>query len=585
MIAKTSPFWGLVEKFNSLRVDSPIEEMLLFFTWQHLLQRDQQQVLPTFNDVIRGRISLEDAFYKIDEHLGKSYHAFYISKAWKFLSPDDIKNVCQTVGELRDLDRFELLKTCLVLRGASRKNQGLHIFENDLMDFLVALVDPDRGIVYAPYDSNLQVSIHCAAKGFKVVFSHANYESFTESASLIGDLEDENLEARSDPQYLFGDEALRESNQQYERMLLIPPFGATHESNRKKINSEVRLIENAIHRCTGRLVVLVPQGVLFRGGESNEFRRDIVTRGLLDAVIQLPTPLLRGTNLALSVLIINKNSNRRNENTVFIDASSDTFSESMGRGIPAALRHIQLIADIALRKTNAVNSSTRIAEHREIIANAFELSVSKYVFGKASERLRLAEKIWRLEEIATLIRGQQLKDDKADSLFAKEFLEVGVRDIGEDGAIREPEKVMTLYGDMATRAEKQRLYPGDILLVTKGSVGKVGIVANCGDNWVASQSFQIIRLNREIRICTPAYLYMYLSSTLVQSYFIEHVTGTTIPVLKTGDIRGLPIPVPSMEECNKVDEEYAGIRSRWQEIQSLKEEIMKIRNTRWDIAS
>jgi len=584
MIAKSSAFWSLVDKFNGLRVDSPIEELLLFFAWQHLLKKDQAKGLPTFNDVIRGRLTLEDAFYKIDENLGHGYHAFYSSKVWKFLSPDDIRSVCETVTELRELDRFELLKNCLILKNSSRRKSGAHIFESEFLDFLVKLLDPEEGVVYAPFDSSLQVSIHCAAKGFKVVYSHAFYESFTEAASLLGDFEDENWEARNKPEYLFGDEPLEESNQQYSRILLIPPFGAALESSRKKINSEVRLIENAIRRCTGRLVVVVPQGVLFRGGESNEFRRDIVTNGLLEAVIQLPTPLLRGTNLALSVLLINKNSNRGNKDTTFIDGTSEIFSETRGRGIPAVLKSTQLLADIALGKSDEENTAIRIASHIEIADNAYELSVSKYVFGRASEVLRLEENTSRLDEIATLIRGQQLKEDKSEALYAKEFLEVGVRDIGEDGAIRKPEKSITLYGEMNARAEKQRLYPGDILLVTKGSVGKVGIVANCGDNWVASQSFQIIRLNRQVQTFTPEYLYMYLSSTLVQSYFAEHVTGTTIPVLKTGDISGLPIPVSSAEEARKVYEEFVRIQRRWGEIQALKDEIYRIKSSRWSVA-
>lgn len=584
MIAKTSAFWDLVEKFKNLPVDDPIDELLLFFAWQHLAQKDESQKIPRLDEVIRGQLSLADALLKIIENIEWRSQAFSFSEALEYLSPGEVKKVCQTVTDLRDINRFDLLKTCLRIKSELRKNQALHIFENELLDFLVSLVDAKDGVVFAPYDSNLQISIHCAAKGFKVIYSHANPGAFTELASIIADLKDENSESINDPAYLFGDAELVERDERYSRMILIPPFGAAHNTIRKTINSEVRLIENAISRCTGTLVVLVPQGVLFRGGESSEFRRDLVIGSLLDAVIQLPTPLLRGTNLALAVLVINKDRNRRNHDAVFIDASSENYSVSTGRGIPAVLRNTKQLTDVALRKSSTDSIAAKLVGYGELIENFSELSVSKYVMGVASERIKEFSETLRLEDVALLIRGQLLKEDNADSLFEREFLEVGVRDIGEDGVIQEPGKSVNLYGDMSGRADKQRLYPGDILLVNKGSVGKVGIVASCGDNWVASQSFLIIRAKQQRRIsCSSAFLYMYLSSDLVQKYFEENVTGTTIPVLKTGDINGLSIPVLSMEEQKQVEEEYSDIRARWEKIHLLKDEIQGIKSARWSM--
>lgn len=74
---------------------------------------------------------------------------------------------------------------------------------------------------------------------------------------------------------------------------------------------------------------------------------------------------------------------------------------------------------------------------------------------------------------------------------------------------------------------------------------------------------------------------MFLSSALVQMYFEEHVTGTTIRILKTDDIKGLPIPVLDLEEYKKVEEEYSGNRERWLKINLLKDEIVEVKNSRW----
>lgn len=585
MITKSSAFWKVVDQLKVLPDGDPIDEALLFFAWKHLVQKDNTQKIPKLEDVIERRSTLEEAYSGVSQYLGLNYHAYNFSTVWQYVSADNAIKICQAVNEFEEIDKYELLRTCLELKSSSRKYLDLHIFENELIEFLVNLVDAESGIVFAPYDRSLQVSIHCAARGFKVIYSHASPGAFTEAARIIAGLVDENLDAINDLEYMFGSAELAERTEKYSRMILIPPFGGGYSTDRKLVNSEVKLIENAIARCTGRLVVLVPQGVLFRGGESSDLRRDLVSHGLLDAVIQLPTPLLRGTNLALAVLMVKKDRNERNQNAVFIDAGGNKYSEDMGRGNPVVLRETQQLIDVALRKTNVDSVSSQLVDYCEIIDNSSELSVSKYVIGKASAILNSMSVFIRLDEVAFLIRGQLLKEEKTEDAQTKRFFEVGVRDISEDGVIQRPEKSVTLSKDMILRAEKQKLLPGDILFVTKGSVGKVGMVgSDCGDNWVASQSFQIIRVADYSGRITEIYLYMFLSSELVQKYFEEHVTGTTIPILKTGDIRGLPIPIPDVEERKKIEEEYSSIRVRWEKIHLLKDEILEIKSARWNMA-
>ncbi|MDX1492381.1 MAG: N-6 DNA methylase [Pseudohongiellaceae bacterium] len=584
MISKTSKFWGLLETLKRLRVDDPIDELLLLFAWKHLTQEVHAQTIPTLEEVHRGVLSLEQAYSQVGQFLGENYHAFNLSLLWQQVSEEDIKEICRDVSRLSDLelDRFDLLKTCLSLKAEVRKSDGLQIFESDLIDFIIDLVGIQKGTVFAPYDSSLQVTIHCASRCLDVIFSKAHQRTFEEAVRIIAGATNENLEAEYDLDFLFGDKEFVESTAKYSSMILVPPFGASHYADRKKINSEVKLIENAISRCTDTLVVLVPQGVLFRGGESNEFRRDLVIGGLLDAVIQLPTPLLRGTNLALAVLIIKKNSDTRNREVVFVDAASEDFSERKGRGSLAAIKNRQELVDIALRRVNVHSSRSRLVGYGEILENHCDLSVSKYVIGGASERLKEMENFCRLEEFAALIRGQLLKEDESSSSSQEVFFEVGVRDIGEDGIIRHPEKSLRLSGDMISRAEKQKLSPGDILLATKGSVGKVAIVGDdCCKNWVASQSFQIVRVNEFAQNVSSKTLYMFLSSTLVQKYFEEQVTGTTIPVLKTSDIRGLPIPILEEAQREQIESEYDEIRLKWLQVARLKEEIEIAKRKRW----
>lgn len=56
----------------------------------------------------------------------------------------------------------------------------------------------------------------------------------------------------------------------------------------------------------GRMAVIMPHGVLFRGGEERAFRKWLIERGYLEAVIGLPPALFYGTGTPASVIVINK---------------------------------------------------------------------------------------------------------------------------------------------------------------------------------------------------------------------------------------------------------------------------------------
>lgn len=56
----------------------------------------------------------------------------------------------------------------------------------------------------------------------------------------------------------------------------------------------------------GRMAVVMPHGVLFRGGDERKFREHLINRGYLEAVIAMPSALFYGTTIGAAVLIVNK---------------------------------------------------------------------------------------------------------------------------------------------------------------------------------------------------------------------------------------------------------------------------------------
>jgi type I restriction enzyme M protein len=72
---------------------------------------------------------------------------------------------------------------------------------------------------------------------------------------------------------------------------------------------------------TGRMAVVVPHGVLFRGAAEGRIRQKLIEENLLDVVIGLPEKLFYGTGIPAAVLVFRKR--KADDKVLFIDASRD----------------------------------------------------------------------------------------------------------------------------------------------------------------------------------------------------------------------------------------------------------------------
>jgi len=142
------------------------------------------------------------------------------------------------------------------------------------------------------------------------------------------------------------------------------------------------MIESA-YEDTGMIGVVVPNGVLFRGGAEGRIRRSMIEDNLLDAVIGLPANLFFGTGIPAAILIFNKGKNKRT-NTLFIDASEEYISGKNQNIL--AQEHIEHIVNtyVGFQK-NELNVGlieekySYVATRKEIEENEYNLNIPRYV--------------------------------------------------------------------------------------------------------------------------------------------------------------------------------------------------------------
>lgn len=126
----------------------------------------------------------------------------------------------------------------------------------------------------------------------------------------------------------------------------------------------------------GRMAVVLPHGVLFRGASEGKIRKEIIEFNLLDAVIGLPANLFYGTGIPACILVFKKNRGR--SDVLFIDASGDgNFEKGKNQNILRDSDILRITDTYRNRKT--VDKYSYKAEKKEIVENDYNLNIPRYV--------------------------------------------------------------------------------------------------------------------------------------------------------------------------------------------------------------
>ena len=135
---------------------------------------------------------------------------------------------------------------------------------------------------------------------------------------------------------------------------------------------------------TGRMAMIVPMGILFRGGREASIREGIIKENLVEAVIALPSNLLYNTSVPCAILILNKGKSQ-NKNVLFIDASGN-FEPSKYRNKLRGEDLSQIINTYRQFKENttvngegAKSNFSRVVTLSEIADLEYNLNVSNYI--------------------------------------------------------------------------------------------------------------------------------------------------------------------------------------------------------------
>ena len=122
------------------------------------------------------------------------------------------------------------------------------------------------------------------------------------------------------------------------------------------------------------MTIVLPHGVLFRGGEEEKIRKNLIEYNHIDAIIGLPANIFFGTGIPTIIVVLRQE--RERNNVLMIDASKHFIKVGKNNHLQAS--DIKRIVDCVTHRRELPKFS-RIVPKAEIVANGYNLNIPRYV--------------------------------------------------------------------------------------------------------------------------------------------------------------------------------------------------------------
>lgn len=177
----------------------------------------------------------------------------------------------------------------------------------------------------------------------------------------------------------------------YDRVLANPPFSQNYIKKdieypgrfsvwmpEKGKKADLMFVQHmlAVLKADGKMVTIMPHGVLFRGGEEKEARKLFIERGWLEAVIGLPAGLFYGTGIPACVLVMNKQG-AKDRKQVFVINADREYREGKAQNFLRP-EDISKIVHVYRERKN-VDGYARLVPVKVIEAEDYNCNIRRYV--------------------------------------------------------------------------------------------------------------------------------------------------------------------------------------------------------------
>jgi type I restriction enzyme M protein len=215
-----------------------------------------------------------------------------------------------------------------------------------------------------------------------------------------------------DPKHLAGNKALKT----FDRVVANPPFsldswgfdewkggdkfGRDKYGCPPKSYGDLAFVQHMVASlgAKGKMGVVLPHGILFRGGAEGKIREGLIKDDLIDAVIGIAPNLFYGTGIPACILVIDKNKPKSRKGKVLFVNGANEFIEGKNQN-RLSDDHIKKLADAYLSYKDQ-DKFSRVVSLKELEENEFNLNISRYVnIGADEEKIDVKAEFAKLLEL------------------------------------------------------------------------------------------------------------------------------------------------------------------------------------------
>ena len=138
-------------------------------------------------------------------------------------------------------------------------------------------------------------------------------------------------------------------------------------------------------KSSGKGAVILPHGVLFRGGAEGDIRKNIIQRKLIKGIIGLPANLFYGTGIPACIIVLDKEQSDSRKGILLIDASKGFIKD--GNKNRLREQDIHLIVDV-FNNQKPQEKYSRFVPFEEIEKNEYNLNIPRYIDTQEEEDIQ-----------------------------------------------------------------------------------------------------------------------------------------------------------------------------------------------------
>ena len=315
---------------------------------------------------------------------------------------------------------------------------------------------------------------------------------------------------------------------------------------------------------SGRAVIVVPEGFLFRSGPERELRKYLLERGHVEAVVGLPAGSFAPyTNIKGSILVLRRAGGvkriRMMDATQLFEAragrAGPVLSSVMAQQLAEEVKRQELREPRELPKgvlegmpgTGALSRSVWDVSVDELCLADWDLTPRRRDRGGLDDSLAsLGDRVQILPllGVVNMMTGRAIKS--ADLLEHPEIDSpsmgyIRIKDLN-NGKVGRPSS--WVCAPVAAAERRWTLRSGDILLSKSGTIGKAAIVRNGTVGALAANGLYVLRTDQE-RL-DAGFLIAYLASEQCKAWLAARSRGVAIQHLSRSALESLPIPLPPL---------------------------------------